>query len=125
MKSYELIEDAALLIERTGWTQGALSRDAKGGRLSIPGYNGDPPAACYCAYGAMCRVSWDYRDTLPMPSERVAANRMIDVAITALNGADGYSLAGFNDAHGRTAPEVLAMMRGAADKLRRAEVAPT
>lgn len=118
MKPFELIEGAASLIERTGWTQGRLACDANGNRLGVPGFERDPPAACYCAYGALCRVSWDSRK--PVINDDLLS-KTFDVAIDALNAACGYSIAGFNDTHGRTKEEVLALMRETAAKLREEE----
>jgi len=113
MRTHELINKAADLIEATGWTQGAGARDAYGNCCFVnPGAN-DPEPVCFCASGAITRVFAIERQGFTAGGQKLESR-----AHKALNAATSYlDIIAFNDAPGRSADEVVAVLRTTAAKL--------
>ena len=105
MTAAEILRAAAELVERPGaWTQGELARCESGQADHFDA----PSAACWCAMGAVFHVAqksciWD-----STVDARAALLRQIQPI---------ESIAGWNDAPGRTAAEVACLMRRAAATL--------
>jgi len=96
-KASEVLAAAANLIEPEGaWTRGTFARDEHG----EPTTSSAPWAVCWCAAGAIIRVSAD----------RVRGKRALDY----MEGRVGY-VDLFNDTSGRTQAEVVAAMREASN----------
>lgn len=97
MSAQEVLLRAADRVER-GWTQGAQARDEYD--CGVPSTH--PSAVCWCAIGAICveaRPDWRGYDRAML-------------ALSAVLGVGG--VARWNDEPGRTAAEVAAAMRKAA-----------
>lgn len=105
MTAPEVLEAAADLLERPGaWTQGAFARDRKG----WPQVSHDCRAICFCAVGAIYRVS-GYG---PATSE----------AFSHLSSQVRRNNIGeWNDKPNRTQSEVVAALRQAARQSRGGE----
>lgn len=99
-----VLRNAADLIEPEGrWTQCAAARDGEGRKVTP----GDPRAVEWCGAGAIRRVAGGFGDVSDV-AER-AMNAWRDVV--------GHWLVGsWNDDKGRTADEVVAALRAAADE---------
>lgn len=83
------LRKARELLVTKGWTQGCAARDANGNPTMVRA----PAATCFCGDGAVLAVTH--------PATRQSA-------IQALNAAaPGGDFVSFNDAPGRTLPEVL------------------
>ena len=96
MTPAEIMDGAADLIERTGWTQAVDARDANGGEVDID----SPRAVCFCMGAALFSASKG-----PLPPESC---RLFEQPVHT-----------WNDAPGRTKAEVLAALRDGAAKWRR------
>lgn len=97
----EVLEKAADLIEPEGaWTTGIFARDKRGTPVTVRA----PEAVCWCAYGAMLKVT-DYAE-----SARVAADYFSAMFATGIDE--------FNDGHKQA--EVVSALRAAASKAREA-----
>ncbi len=83
----EVLRKARALVEE-GWTQGAMSRDARG----YKSLTSTAAPVCFCAIGAIQEAD---------PKSCLAA-------ATALGRIVGGSIIDFNDAPGRTQQEVIA-----------------
>lgn len=103
---------AADVLERDGWTQGSFHRLVDEGRI------------CHCAEGAIAVASGRHEDVRPDP----VSNSMVDWkpntdasarhwdALDALAEViDAHNIPSWNDTPGRTADEVIAALRAAAD----------
>lgn len=105
----DILAAAADLIEPEGaWTQSEFMRDPTG-IVSSEDEPLLPDANCWCALGAIAQVC----DLNPWESW---AGHPADAAMWALAGVVGRSVAGWNDAPGRTQAEVVAALREAAAK---------
>lgn len=91
----DVLRDARGLIAK-GWTQGEFSRDANGDYCPMS----DPAAACFCAMGAVYRVTLS-EDGIPIPIHNDVYALLCD--------AVGGSVVDWNDRRGRTQAEVLAV----------------
>lgn len=91
MNTVDVLKGAKALLLDMGWTQGAYSRGLGNRRAKPTG----PKALCFCGLGAIQRLTGDTSD-----HHRAAR---------ALNDTVPYRcFPSFNDAKGRTLPEVLA-----------------
>lgn len=91
------------------WTQGLGARNANGACVSIDA----PDAKCFCLFGAMIKF------TLPLPRGQKAAiapalDRHVAITLRRLYPAWGGNYVRWNDAPGRTADEVIALLHEAA-----------
>jgi hypothetical protein len=100
MSPSDVLNQAADLIERTGWCQGAYGRDEYGLE------QGASSVSCisFCALGALRRISGNQFDA------RVGACKRLRRLI------GGGSIDKWNDASGRTKKEVIATLRRAAQE---------
>lgn len=92
----DILRDAKALLETKGWAQGDYARDAQGKSL-ISGLCERITAegTCFCGWGAtVAATGGRWNQALP--------------AMDALDAVSGGFFPGFNDAEGRTLPEVLA-----------------
>lgn len=98
-----VLREAADLIEPPGrWTRGWLARDRYGwGVLPLSIH-----AVCWCVRGAIHRVA---------PSHDL----MLGAVMAAGDQAGTCTLSKWNDAPGRTADEIVAALRAAADEAER------
>ncbi len=104
-QAQEILEAAAEILERMGWTQDTLARDAEGNET----HPCDEDVACLCMVGAMYRAC-GFSTAVEMPSE--VLHRLRD-AIFARDERD-LSPAEWNDQPGRTKEEVISLLREAA-----------
>lgn len=96
------LNDAADLIEKTGWTIDACARNAEGKDVK----SNAPDACAFCVSGALRRVTCETRSR---PGQRyLAAANMF----TRFVGTE--SIAEWNDEGGRTKDEVIKALREAA-----------
>lgn len=114
MKSYELLNKAADLIEATGWTQGAFARDEYGNKTEpyVRSCNKGNGPVCFCASGAVLNVA----QAVKSGKDDVASEQMWDAALLLLRAEVQGEIVSFNDAPGRTKEEVIEAMRRTADK---------
>ena len=91
----QILNEAADLIERTGWCQGHYALTSDGKSVGAK----DVGAACFCCIGAIKAVSPTFKDSRDAADVMVAKVGMIHV---------------WNDQPGRTAEEVLESLRDAA-----------
>lgn len=104
----KVLRRAAEIVETPGqWCQGALARDALDLRVEA----NDPRAAKWCLVGAIKKAQCDVLG--PDGWEAGFPEAAIDIA-------DGYQGI-WNDKPGRTADEVAAALREAADRCERSE----
>jgi hypothetical protein len=108
MNISDVLDRAADLIEPEGrWVQGPFAADAKGREIfereKGPIY---PGATCFCIAGAINKVL----------GRRNRHSRMDVKAV--LSSCIGANFIDFNEAPGRTQPEVVAKLREAAAKAR-------
>lgn len=101
MTAAEILRKAATLP----WTQGEIARDAAGNNC---GYSARR-ARCWCALGALARTAAHSEFQELYKAER------------ALEKAIGGNMVRWNDAKGRTASQVSAMMIEAAEFLERGQ----
>lgn len=92
------LRDAADLIERTGWTRGALARGMSG----KPAYTTSDGAFSFCALGALLRVT--------------GCSRLFPRCVGAMDRRLGRSLVRWNDEQKSKRP-VIAKLREVADAL--------
>lgn len=85
----DVLRDAKALLETKGWTQGTNARDAEGRWTGAHHAN----AACFCGYGAIFAAT---------------GGRFDWGQLAALDAVTDGCFPTFNDAEGRTLPEVLA-----------------
>ena len=99
----ELLDDAADLIERTGWTQKTSARDADGTPCALN------QGVAFCVIGAINWADW-------------VADRDWDIGYHALDALEAVigrrRIAAWNDAPDRTQGEVVAALRTAAQATR-------
>ena len=96
-KASDALAKAADLIEPPGaWTQGTFARDAHGEPTTSSG----PRATCWCASGAIRRIT-------PGRLDRRQARDYLDKVVGTITL--------FNDALGRTQAEVVAALREASN----------
>lgn len=100
MRTREILLEAARLVSRA-WTQGATARDRKG--HPVPYYS--PDAYSFCALGAIQRAL----GTHPNVAQIRVARRACEESIPK-----PWGLATWNDHPGRTAREVVQLLKGAA-----------
>lgn len=105
-RAAEILLKAAEFLTDERWTQGDLSRDAQGNEV----YHDSPDACRWCANGALRKVTDDDEQEY---SEAEAY--LLDVVQAAGFGA----VEDWNDAQGRTAAQVRAMLRKAAKVMER------
>lgn len=98
MRTWEVINSAAALIERRGWCQGQMV-DAKG---------------CLCLIGGLKEVV----ETLPFLEQKPAFIKARDAIQNHLND---FALDKWNDAPERTQKDVVMAMRLCAEKLKSKE----
>lgn len=119
MMAHEMLRLAADVVD-AGWSSGANARDEAG--RAVPLYQGDvraainPAAVRFSGYGAICKVISQH----PQRGNggiRAADWREVAQAAWDAGGRSAQPLAQFNDAEGRTAAEVSAVLRTAADRL--------
>ncbi len=109
-----VLRAAADLIEPPGrWTQRFSARDVKGS----PAGPTSPEAVCWCAYGALMKVSIDLRvnDVCAAQSACHRALSLFPRPGVPVSYATFSSVPEFNDARGRTQAEVLQLLRKAAE----------
>ena len=100
----DILNAAADLIERTGWTQGEFAKDADGDPVSAT----SPFANCFCMFGAIYRVT---AEVSPRGSI------MADLAEEILAERVGYDhFSKWNDHPDRTKEEVIAALRGVSNE---------
>jgi hypothetical protein len=103
----DVLRDAAELLRTKGWTQGKFARADDGERVEVMADD----AACFCTLGAVYRIT----DRLP----GICEERAVDALARAVGGCADVTAAAhvavWNDAPGRTLPEVLAAFERAAD----------
>lgn len=103
MKNRDLILAAADLIEGEGrWTQGYTARNEYGQPVS----NGHMEAVCWCAIGALRRVSGEEN------LENIVA---VKLGLNCSPIGKPHPLAAFNDAENRSQSEVVSALRRAAE----------
>lgn len=120
MKSFELIDAAATLIETSGWAQKHNAQDARGCMTAIHPRPGESQPVAFCVYGALCKVA---QKAPPETGDCFTLDSGGGRAFDALSLASPTgSIIRFNDTPGRTKEEVIALMRDTASKLRTAEV---
>lgn len=95
----DILEKAAKLIERRGWTQGAYDRSSQHG-------------VSYCALGA-CFAARSNADV------GAINDRLAQAVAAALGFQDPGEVARWNDAPERTQPEVVVKLREAAATARK------
>ena len=95
----DILNAAADLIERTGWTQGCSARDENDKKCGEE----DPKAVCYCVYGAIAKSSQTlkYSKSLKLPFDILRDSAGITGGIIS-----------WNDHPDRTKEEVIAALRG-------------
>ena len=98
-----ILNAAADLIERTGWTQGFSALDSYGDSC----YISSPAATCYCAYGAVIKSHAD------LGGGRGLLGPAFDIFRANAQTTDG--VIDWNDQPGRTKEEVIAALRGASN----------
>lgn len=102
MKTSEVLNKAADLIEERGWTQGPLGWDATGPLCALGGIG----AALDCRTIGDTYCMWELAET----PEVAAVADYLGVAV----GPEGGGVYNWNDAPGRTAAEVVEVLRAAA-----------
>lgn len=123
MKSSEIFDAAATLLTPSGaWIQGTLARDSCGYRIN-PRH---PAAACWCAVGAISKVSGLSAD--PVSPVDYGSLRGLSVMVAKANsdsvgrlGLDMLGLMTWNDQLPRTQEDVVAAFHKAAEYARRIE----
>lgn len=100
-----ILHRAADLIAGTGWTQRAATRDRKGDSIDFM----SPKVTCFCAFGAILRAASEAGATTLL-------SKQIDDRLGRVLTKRGYdrSYINWNDDDGRTAAEVIALLREAA-----------
>ena len=91
---------AAEIVEK-GWCQGATARDAKGVSVATD----DPRATRWCLIGAIAKAEYELKGWV-----KVGGHTACEQA------CGGSGLTSFNDAPGRTAAQVAAALRRAAEE---------
>lgn len=99
-----VLEGAAGLIERTGWTQGAQARMADGFCCDARA----PWAVEFCARGALLRAAHD------AGFDQRAVTPAMHLLSAAIPTAKGYGVTSWNDRKGRKASTVVRALRRAA-----------
>lgn len=101
----QVLEEAADLLAKPGaWTQGESARDRRGRPAATLGEG----AVCFCAIGAINRVTQNTYWLKDTPQA------FFDDFVEAPERGDLCKAAAWNDAPGRTQPEVVAKLREAA-----------
>lgn len=94
--SKQVVEDLKaareLISDPKRWTQGVSARDALGESVS----SGSDDATCFCAIGALTRVTGDF-------SDRYYAARAYLWSFVSNKYGTGVAVADVNDEHGHTA----------------------
>lgn len=99
-----LVKARKLITPKGAWTQNVFARGRTGRSVSID----SPRAVCFCAWGALERVS---------PEDEFDAD-IYRACLAALDDAADGSILLFNDENGRKQKEVLAIYDMAITRLR-------
>lgn len=126
MQPYELIRQAARLIEAQGWSQGAAARDLAGNivqLLDIGTGNAratvNPKAHAFSIYGALVKAQALYAEPSHIGLMWDTLMRLAREMGAAADGGTNYvhPVIQYNETEGRTKEEVLAFMERAAGEI--------
>lgn len=121
MLAHQVLRAAATIIEKGGWSQEALCRDASG--RPVPLFRGDnakagvnPSAVSFSLYAAICKAVHEGGTVQRMPLIWDVLYRHASQATDVPHGGENYvhPVMQFNETAGRTKEDVLALLEIAA-----------
>lgn len=118
MRSYEWLRAAIDVLERYGWCQGAVARDAAGNSVNVlsPDRRLNPAAVAYSAYGAIMRAGMEARTP---PAEPPLMWDMLrhQAEVRGVRGSweHGHPIHMINDQPGQTKQWIIDYLAAAAD----------
>jgi len=111
----KVLRRAAELVEQ-GWCQGGLARQKSHGNFVEPF---SPLAVEWCAEGALVMAAYEATGMLPFTEDGLTLLRGLFEAVQRVlpnDSARAQDIAAWNDQSSRTADEVAALFRRAADQ---------